>query len=499
MENDSVEIKQNESKKRRGFELDLTSGNLFLKMPLFALPLALTTTLQLLYTTIDLWTVSTYGGGNNSMSAIGSNSSLINLIITVLVSLATGSNVLIAVAKGENNKEKASKILHTSFLIAIIGGILVGLIGYFISKYLLIMMNTPTSIFSNANTYLQIYFIGLPFLMIYNFGSQMMRALGDSKKPFIILLVSGIINVIFDIIFVKYLNMDVLGVAIATVMSEAVSALMTILFFIFNKRGFVSLKLKEFKIDMLSLKEILKIGLPAGVQGLAFSIPNVLIQSSLYTIPSYQIDGRTITQDEIVAGSSASQQIENYMFAFIDAFAISLCSFVGQNYGSKNIKNIKKAYWYCTIWMMIFSVIFMIICGLLPYQLLSIFITNSSSASETSGALISGKDRLYIMVFTYFLDGIMDIDGNYMRGMKRSTTPAIITLIGCTGTRILFLYTIFNLETFHTVFWLYSTYPISWVLVSLIFIPFILKEQKDVFLQLENKYEYKLLTSHLSI
>ena len=493
--NSNKEIIKN---KKSRFELDLTSGNLFWKMPLFALPLALTTTLQLLYTTIDLWTVSTYGGGNNSMSAIGSNSSLISLIITVLVSLATGSNVILSCAKGENNKDKAKKVLHTSFLIATIGGVFVGLVGYFISKYLLIMMNTPDSILDNANTYLQVYFIGLPFLMIYNFGSQMMRALGDSKKPFIILLISGLINVLFDIIFVKFLDMDVFGVALATVISEAVSAIMTIIFFMFNKHGFVCFRFRDLKIDSLSFKEILKIGLPAGIQGLAFSIPNVLIQSSLYSISSYEVNGQLITQEDIIAGSSASQQIENYMFAFIDAFAISLCSFVGQNYGAKNIKNIKKSYWYCMIWMLAFSALFMLIGGLLPYPLLSIFITTNSDVSQT-GALIAGKDRLYIMIFTYFLDGIMDVDGNYLRGMKKSTTPALLTLIGCTGTRILFLYTIFNIPFFHTVFWLYSTYPISWILVSLIFIPCILKEQRDVFLHLENKFEYKILTSKLKI
>lgn len=482
------------------FETDLTIGNLFLKLPLFALPLALTTTLQLLYTTIDLWTVSAFGGGNNSMSAIGSNSALINLIITVLVSMSTGSNVALSHAKGKNDQEYAKKILHTSFYIAIIGGLLVGLLGFFISKYLLILMNTPNSIFDNSNLYLKVYFLGLPFLMIYNFGSQLMRALGDSKKPFITLLISGVINIIFDIVFVKYLNMDVFGVALATVISEIVSAIMIFVFFIFNKKGFVRFKLKDFLINKKALLEILKIGLPAGIQGLAFSIPNVLIQSSLYTIPSYNVVNTTISQEEIIAGSSASSQIENYLFAFVDAFAIACCSFVGQNCGAKKIKNIKSLYWYSMIWVLIFSFIFMIVCGVFYSQLLSIFITDNSSSIVENGAILAGRDRLFILIFTYFLNGIMDVDGNYLRGMKKSTTPAIITIIGCTGSRILFLYTIFNLETFHTVFWLYSTYPISWILVCLIFIPFLLKEEKQVFNTLDVNYtNKKVLLNHLKI
>ncbi len=469
-------------------ELDLTKGNLFTKFFIFVMPLMLTTILQLLYTTVDLWTVSNFGGGSLSMTAIGSNSALINLIITVLVSLSTGSSVCISVAKGSNNQERANKILHTSILLAIIGGVFIGIFGFFMAPVFLNLMDTPTSIINNATNYLKIYFLGVPFLMIYNYGSQMLRSLGDSKRPLFILIISGIINVVFDLIFVILFKMDVKGVAYATVLSEIVSAILILAWFYYNKNGFVKLSLKELKISKKELIDILKIGIPAGIQGLAFSIPNVIIQSSLYTIHDYTINGIPIAEDEIISGAAASQQIESYIFAMLDAFAVGLVSFVGQNYGANNKINIKKCYWYSFTWMMIFWVISTIICAIFPHQLLSIFIKESDGV-VLENALEAGKERLYIMAFTYFIDGWMDINSNYLRGMKVSTPPAIITMIGCSGTRILFLLTLFKTPYFHTIFWLYAVFPISWILVNIVYLPVILHYEKKIFKTLD---AYKL-------
>ena len=192
-------------------EMDLTRGNLFTKTIRFALPLMMTNIFQLLYTTVDLWTVSEFGGGPLSMSAIGSNTALINLVITVLASLSMGSNVCISIAKGEGNKEKADRILHTSFFIAIFGGLIFSVIGFILAPYLLSLMGTPESIVDKATQYLKIYFLGTPLLMIYNFGAQMLRALGDSKRPLHILTMAGIINVLFDLLFVIVFKLDVKG------------------------------------------------------------------------------------------------------------------------------------------------------------------------------------------------------------------------------------------------------------------------------------------------
>lgn len=465
-------------------EIDLTKGNLFLKIPKFVLPLMLTTIFQLLYTTIDLWCVSTFGDGAISMSAIGSNNALINLIVTVLVSLATGANVCISMAKGSGDQKRANRILHTSLIVAVVGGVGVGLFGFFMAPILLKLMDTPSSIITKATTYLKIYFLGVPMLMVYNFGSQMLRALGDSKRPMYILIISGLFNVCCDLLFVCAFKMDVKGVAIATVISQFVSAFLTIGWFIINKNGFVRLKLQELKVSKKELLDILRIGLPAGLQGLAFSIPNVLIQSSLYTIKDYYIDGVLISQDEIVAGASASGQIEGYIFAMLDAFAVGLISFTGQNFGAKKKENMRKCYWYSIAWMMIFWVVCAILCATIPNALLSIFI-KESEGMVISSAIAAGRQRLYIMGFTYFLDGLMDINSDYLRGMKVSTPPAIITMIGCSGTRILFLLTLFKTTTFHTIFWLYAAFPISWILVNLVYIPVVLVSEKKMFKLIE--------------
>lgn len=469
----------------RHSEMNLTEGNLFWKFGLFALPLALTTILQLLYTTMDLWTVTTYGGGSVSMSAVGSNTALINLIVTVFVNMSMGANVAISQAKGANDKQRAEKVLHTSLILALIAGIIVGLVGFFISGKLLEIMNTPSTIIDKATDYLKIYFIGLPFLMIYNYGSQILRALGDSKKPLYILIASGIINVAFDIILVKYAFLDVKGVAIATISSEALAAILTIIVLYFNKNGFVKLNFKKLRIDLSSLKDVLIIGLPAGIQGLAFSVPNVMIQSSLYDITNYTIDGVKISMDEITAGSSASNQLENFAFALEDAIGVSLCTFVGQNYGAKKKDNIKKSLWIAICWDIITCAFIATLFITLSKELLSIFITEKQGVIQAN-AVAAGQQRLYIMIIPYIFDGIMIICGDYLRGMKISTPPAIITLIGCTGFRIIFILFLFPIPYFHTIFWLFAVYPISWIIIDLCYIPIILFLQKKAFKQIEN-------------
>lgn len=469
----------------RHSEMNLTEGNLFWKFGLFALPLALTTILQLLYTTMDLWTVTTYGGGSVSMSAVGSNTALINLIVTVFVNMSMGANVAISQAKGANDKQRAEKVLHTSLILALIAGIIVGLVGFFISGKLLEIMNTPSTIIDKATDYLKIYFIGLPFLMIYNYGSQILRALGDSKKPLYILIASGVINVAFDIILVKYAFLDVKGVAIATISSEALAAILTIIVLYFNKNGFVRLDFKKLRIDLSSLKDVLIIGLPAGIQGLAFSVPNVMIQSSLYDITNYTIDGVKISMDEITAGSSASNQLENFAFALEDAIGVSLCTFVGQNYGAKKKDNIKKSLWIAICWDIITCAFIATLFITLSKELLSIFITEKQGVIQAN-AVAAGQQRLYIMIIPYIFDGIMIICGDYLRGMKISTPPAIITLIGCTGFRIIFILFLFPIPYFHTIFWLFAVYPISWIIIDLCYIPIILFLQKKAFKQIEN-------------
>ena len=475
-----------DTKKGKMSEMDLTSGNLFWKIPLFGLPMAFTTILQLLYTTVDLYTVANFGGGSNSMSAVGSNTPLITMLVTTFVCLSLGVNVTMGHAKGANNKEAASKVLHTSMILAVLTGIIVSVFGYLMSSIMLSWMGTPASIMAKSTLYLQIYFIGIPFLMVYNYGSQILRALGDSNRPLYILVISGIINIAFDFWFVIGFDLDVAGVAWATVLSEVVSAILVVLWLTFYKKGFVVLRFSKLKMDMISFKNIMKVGIPSAIQELGFSLPNVLIQSALYTITGYAINNVPISVDEIVAGSAASSTIENYIFAFIDAFAIGCTAFVSQNYGAGKIKNIRRVFLYSLIWMLILWGICTMICCIWPYQVLSIFVTESEGI-VLDNALAAGKERLLLMAITYCLDGVMDICSGYLRGLKHAVAPAAVTISGCVGIRIFFLYVLFPMPFFHTVFWLFIVYPISWTLVDITYIFIVHHIQKKAFQEIREE------------
>ncbi len=430
---------------------DMTNGNLFTKIILFALPAMFTQIMQLLYVTIDLTSVH-YGDSAESMGAIASNGALINLIVIVFAGVSLGANVILSEAKGAGNQEKAEKVLHTSLLFSLITGVAVGVVGFVISDDLLLMMGTEEHYFAKAALYLKIYFCGLPFLMLYNYSAQLLRAQGDSRSPFLALFISGILNVGFDLLFVFPLHMGVAGVALATIIAEAISA--SICFFILwkGKHNYVSFSFKKFKIDRKSLFEVLRIGLPAGLQGFFFSLPNVFIQASLYTIDPGNVN--------LENGATASGNIEGYFYACCDAVAVSTMTFIAANVGAKKKDNIKKCILYGFIWGAIFCAAIALATGLLYRPLLSLFVTNDESIE-------AGKSRLFLMGFFYFFDFTMAFSAAVLRGLKRSTYPMITTLVCCTILRIVLILTVFPLEQFHTVTWLYALFPITWVIATI--------------------------------
>ena len=429
---------------------DMTSGNLFTKMIIFAIPMMLTTIMQLLYVTIDLTTVH-YGDSAESMGAIASNNPLINLIVIVFAGVSLGANVLLSEAKGANNHEKAEKVLHTSLLFAVISGLFVGILGFIISDDLLKLMGTEDYYFTKAALYLKIYFCGLPFLMVYNYSAQLLRAQGDSISPFVALMIAGLINVGFDCLFVFPLHMGVAGVALATIIAEAISASICIFILIKGKGNYVSLSFKKLKVDWQILKEVLKIGLPAGLQGFFFSLPNVFIQSSLYTIDPGNVD--------LVNGATASGNIEGYFYAGIDAVSVSTMTFIAANVGAMNKENIKKCIFYGLIWGAIVCSIVALIVAFLHRPLLSLFVDKEESIQ-------AGYTRMSLLGYFYALNFTMNISASILRGLKHSTYPMITTLLTCTVLRIVLILTVFPLETFRTVFWLYALFPITWVIAT---------------------------------
>ena len=429
---------------------DMTSGNLFFKLIIFAIPMMLTTVMQLLYVTIDLTTVH-YGDSAESMGAIASNNPLINLIVVVFVGTSLGANVILSEAKGANNHEKAEKVLHTALLFALISGIFVGIVGFIISDDLLKLMGTEDYYFSKAALYLKIYFCGLPFLMVYNYSAQLLRAQGDSVSPFIALMISGLINVGFDCLFVFPMHMGVAGVALATIIAQAISAVICVFRLATGKNNYVNFSFKKLKPDPKVLKEILKIGLPAGLQGFFFSLPNVFIQSSLYTIDPGNVD--------LVNGATASGNIEGYFYAGIDAVSVSTMTFIAANVGAKNKENIKKCILYGLTWGAIFCGLVALVVAFLHRPLLSLFVDKEESIQ-------AGFTRLSILGYFYLLNFTMNISASILRGLKHSTYPMLTTLLTCSVLRIVLILTVFPLETFHTVFWLYALFPITWVIAT---------------------------------
>ena len=431
--------------------LDMTNGRIFWKIFLFSLPIMLTTMLQMLYVTIDLTTVH-YGDSAESMGAIASNTALINLIVVVFTGTSIGANVVISEAKGAGNIDKADKAMHSSLVFALLSGLFVGALGFFISDDLLLLMGTEDHYLSKATLYLRIYFGGLPFLMIYNYCSQILRGQGDSRTPFLALAIAGLINVGFDCLFVFPLHMGVAGVAIATIISEAISSIICMFVLIKGKHNYVSFSFKKFRISWKELSDVLKIGIPAGLQGFFFSLPNVFIQASLYTIDPGNVN--------LENGATASGNIEGYFYAGADAIATATMTFIAANIGAKKKENIKKCIISGAIWGTIFCALIALLIGVAYRPLLSLFVDNEES-------LEAGWTRLSIMAYLYFFDFTMAFTAGVLRGMKKSTYPMLTTLVCCSVLRIVLILTVFPTQYFHTLFWLYFLFPLTWIIATI--------------------------------
>lgn len=435
-------------------EIDLTKGKLFKKLILFSLPVIITSIFQLLYTSADLIIVKAFGDGELSGAAVGSNNSLINLIINFFVGLSVGANVLIGSAKGANDKERGEKILHTAMLLSIISGFICLIIGVIGARWFLELMSTQEILLPKATTYLRIYFLGLPFLMIYNFGSAIMRALGDSSKPMFILLIAGIINIVMNLVFTAIFHMDVAGVGIATVISEFVSAFL-IIYFLMNSKGFIKLDLKKLKLHKEEMLKIIQVGIPAGIQGIVFSISNVLIQSEVNILGH--------NSPEIIAGSSAANNVEGYVFAIGAGVNQGVVSMSSQNYGANNKENLNKTLLYGFICAIIFSLSSGLIAITLKVPLLKLFTTSEA-------ALNAGIERLTIMGGLYFTCAIMGCYSSFLQGIHYTTATALITLFGVVGLRILYIFTLYrNIPELQTLGLLYISYPVSWTITIFIY------------------------------
>ena len=428
----------------RSNQINMTEGPIFLKLLQFSIPLIFSSLLQLLFNAADIVVVGRFAG-DNSLAAVGSTGSLINLLINLFTGLSIGTNVLAANYFGAGKSRELKDTVHTSILLSILSGILLTGVGIVGSKYILILMQAPHEVLKLATLYLRIYFGGITSTMVYNFGSALLRAKGDTQRPLYILFLAGILNVILNLIFVICFKMGVAGVAWATVISQTLSAILVIILLVKEKDDF-HLEFKKLKIKMPIFTNIVKIGLPAGFQGIMFSFSNVIIQSSINSFGAIMI-----------AGNSAAVNLEGFVYTSMNGFSQGSLTFCSQNLGARKIDRIKKLVWISQFSIIVIGALLSGIFLLFGPKLLGFYTKNPLVIEK-------GMNRLWVIFTTYYLCGMMDGLANSIRGIGHSLMPVISSLLGACMFRIIWLSTIFQIPKFHQPFTIFLSYPISWIL-----------------------------------
>lgn len=425
---------------------DLTSGPLTIKIIKFIIPLMLTGILQLLYNAADSIVVGHYDG-SSALAAVSSVGALINLLVNAFMGLSVGAAVVVAQDYGAKDYEGVSKTVHTSYLISIIGGIVVGAIGLIFSRQFLIWMESPEDVLPLSTEYLMIYFIGTPANMAYNFGASILRSVGDTKRPLYFLTISGLVNIVLNLVLVIVFHMGVAGVAYATIISQILSAVMVIVYMMKSK-DCVRFVPKKMRIYGDKLKKMLYIGLPAGFQGTVFSLSNVVIQSAVNSFGSL-----------VMAGNGAASSLEGFTYTAMNSVYQASLTFVGQNVGAKKYDRINKVQGVCLVLVTIIGLVFGVTTYCLGEPLLSIYLPNDPEA------IPYGIIRMSYIALPYFLCGMMEVMVGGQRGMGMSFIPMINALLGSCVLRIVWISTVFAADP--TLFTLYISYPISWIVTTL--------------------------------
>ena len=430
---------------RISYRMDMTEGTLTTKIIKFTIPVMLTGILQLLFNTADVIVVGRFTG-KTALAAVGSTGSLINLLVSLFIGLSIGTNVLVARYQGAKDDKAVSETVHTSIALGIVGGLILLIIGVVATRPLLEMMATPEDVIDQSTLYMRILFFGMPLNLILNFGAAILRAIGDTKRPLYYLTIAGVINLFLNIFLVTVFSLGVAGVAIATVISEGVSCIL-ILLCLKHETGAIRLYFNRIKINPSKCIDIMKIGLPAGLQGCIFSISNVLIQSSVNSFGS-----------TVMAGNTAASNIEGFVYVSMNSLHQTCISFTSQNFGAGKFKRIKKVLINCLV--------IVAITGLVLGNSAYFFGKYLLSAYNNEAEVISyGLIRLSIISTMYFLCGLMDVMVGAMRGIGYSILPMIVSLVGACGLRIVWIYTVF--VKFRTLDILFISYPVTWTITFL--------------------------------
>lgn len=427
--------------------VDMCSGPILRKMIIFTLPIMFSGLFQLLFNATDIIVVGRFAG-DNALAAVGSNTALINLMTNLFIGLSIGANVVAARYCGAKNITELRRTVHTAMTISVISGFILMAAGLLFAEQILRLMSTPENILGMAASYLRIYFCGMPFMMIYNFGNALLRAAGDTRRPLIYLICAGVVNVILDLIFVILFNMSAAGVGLATALSQGVSAfLMTRCLLHEKEETGLKLELRRLRVHRDKLAMIMKIGLPAGFQGTVFSLSNVVIQSSI-----------NLFGEAVIAGNSAAASIEGFVYMAMNSCYQSTLSFTSQNLGAGKYERINRIL-LCglTCVIAVWAILGLGVATTFARPLLGIYTSGDASIN-------AGLRRISYVCGTYFLCGIMDVMVGSLRGMGYSITPMIVSLLGACGLRLVWLGTVFQMEQYHTPDTVYLSYPVSWVI-----------------------------------
>lgn len=437
-----------EKRVKKKYEIDMCSGSVPVKMLLFSVPLICSGMLQLLFNAADVVVVGQFAG-DDSLAAVGSTSSLINLFTNVFIGLSVGCNVLTARYFGADSKKEIEDTVHTSIAVAFISGIVITVLGIALAPFILKMMDTPQ--WGLATMYLCLYFLGMPAMMVYNFGSAILRAVGDTKRPLYYLTFAGFINVVMNLLFVIVFKMDVAGVALATVISQVVSAILVVRC-LMKETGSIHLDLRKIRIKKGILFKILQIGLPAGVQGTLFSLSNVFIQSSVNEFGEI-----------VVAGNSIAGNLEGFVYVAMNSIYQAAISFTSQNIGAMKYERVNR--------IAVTAMGLVTVIGLTMGNLLVLFGRPLLGLYSDSPAVVeAGMVRLVWICTIYALCGMMEVMVGLMRGMEYSVLPMIVSLLGACVFRLVWLATVFQWEGLHKIETVYASYPVSWALTLFVHI-----------------------------
>lgn len=451
-----------------GKKVDMLNGSLFKNIVLFTLPIIATSVLQLLFNTADLLVVGRYCG-STSVGAVGSTGSITGLLVNFFIGLSVGVSVTVAQGLGGNHRTRVTKMVHTAFPVAIISGALLTVVGLTCSHKFLEWMGNPAETIELATLYMRIYFCGTIANLIYNFGAAILRAAGDTVRPLIFLSIAGVLNVVLNVVFVTVFQMNVAGVALATVISQCVSAILIVIA-LMRRKDLCQFRPQKMCLDSKSIQRIAMIGVPAGIQSSLFAISNVIIQSSVNSFGA-----------AAVTGCAAAANIEGYVYVCISAFSQTAMNFTGQNIGAGQQKRVSKIVAICLACVVVVGVILGSLCYIFGETLLGVFITDSPEAIEY------GMIRQLWIGLPYFLCGLMETMTGTLRGMGKSIAAMFIAVLGVCGFRLLWIFTVFQIPAYHTLPCLFASYIISWVATFAVGLAF--------FLALQHKKEKKLAAS----